>query len=106
MNAGRLRHQVILYKPVDTQNTYGEPEVRWQKVADLWARIEPLQGREYFAAKQAVSEIEARVTIRYRSDVTARMKITHGANDYLIETIINPGERNKELQLMCRRLNL
>jgi len=106
MNAGRLRHAVILYAPVETQNTYGEPEVRWQKVADLWARIEPLQGREYFAAKQAVSEIEARLTIRYRSDVTAKMKITHGAIDYLIEAIINPEERNRELQLMCRRMNL
>ncbi len=103
MEAGKLRHQVTIKKPVETQNTYGEPEVRWQDVATVWAQVEPLRGREYFAAKQMVSEVEARITIRYRSDVTAKMKVSKGTDDYLIETIINVMERNRELQLMCVR---
>ncbi len=103
MNAGKLRHQVTIKKPTETQNSYGEPEVRWQDIATVWAQVEPLRGREYFASKQTVAEIEARITIRYRSDVTAKMKVTKGADDYLIETIINVMERNRELQLMCKR---
>ncbi len=103
MQSGKLRHQVTIKRPVETQNTYGEPEVRWQDVATVWAQVEPLRGREYFAAKQMVSEVEARITIRYRSDVTAKMKVSKGTDDYLIETIINVMERNRELQLMCVR---
>ncbi len=103
MNAGKLRHQVTIKKPIETQNAYGEPEVRWQDIATVWAQVEPLRGREYFASKQMVAEVEVRITIRYRSDVTAKMKIAKGTDDYLIETIINVMERNRELQLMCKR---
>lgn len=105
MNAGKLRHRVTIQSPVETQNTYGEAEVRWQDVATVWAMVEPLRGREYFASKQMVSEIETRVVIRYMAGITAKMKIVHGADEYLIETIINVLERNRELQLMCKRFS-
>lgn len=104
MNAGKLRHRVTIRKPVETQNDYGEAEVRWQDVATVWAMISPLRGREYFAAKQAVSEIEARIVIRFMEGITAKMKIVHGSNEYEIETIINVMEANRELQLMCKRV--
>lgn len=113
MRAGALRHQVTIQQPVETQNAYGEPKVRWQDVATgVWAGIEPIRGREFFAAKQINAEIEARVTLRHRTGMTEKMKIIHGAgcvcnaastDEYLIDTIINVGERNRELQLMCTR---
>lgn len=103
MNSGRLRHRVQIQAPVETQNTYGEAEVRWQTFATVWANIEPLRGREYFAARQAVSEVEAKVTIRYRAGVTAKQKVVYGTEEYLIESIINIGDRNREIQLMCTR---
>lgn len=104
MNAGRLRFRVDIQKPVETQNTYGEPEVVWSDVATgIWAGIEPLKGREFFAAKQVNAEIEALVIMRYRSDIKAKYRIMHGTNEYYIDTVINVDERNRELQLMCSR---
>jgi SPP1 family predicted phage head-tail adaptor len=104
VNAGRLRFQVNIQKPVETQNAFGEPEVSWSDVATgIWASIEPLKGREFFAAKQINAEIEARVVMRYRSDVKTKYRIMHGENEYYIDTVINVGERNRELQLMCTR---
>lgn len=103
MNAGKLRHRVTIQKPVETQSGTGDPLVRWQDVATVWAMVEPLRGREFFAAKQMVSEVEVRVVIRYMAGITAKMKIVHGADEYLIETIINVLERDRELQLMCVR---
>ncbi len=104
MRSGLLRHRVTLQKPVETQNAYGEPELRWQTVSsNIWASISPLRGREYLTAQQMTSEITAKVCMRYRMDVTAKMKIMKGADEYLIEDIINPDERNRELELMCKR---
>lgn len=104
MRSGRLRHKVDIQQPVETQNSYGEPEVAWANVVeDVWASIEPFRGREYFAAKQFNAEIEARVVMRYRSDVTAKMRVVHGSNEYYIDSVINVDERNRELQLMCTR---
>lgn len=104
MNPGALRHLVTIQKQVETQNTYGAPEVTWSDVAEkVWCRIEPLRGREYFAAKQVNADIEARVVMRYRNDITAKMRLLHGMNEYYIDTIINVDERDRELQLMCTR---
>lgn len=104
MRAGSLRHKVTLQKPVETQNAYGEPEQRWQTVSsNIWASISPLRGREYLTAQQMTSEIDAKICLRHRTDVTAKMKIVKGTDEYLIEAIINPDERNRELELMCRR---
>ena len=106
MRSGQLRHRVTIRKPVETQNSYGEPIVRWQDVATgVWASIEPLSGREFMAAKQLVSEIEVRIRIRYLAGLSAKMKIVDAnSNSYLIESIINIEERNRELQLMCSRI--
>lgn len=103
MNAGKLRHRVTIQSPVEVQSGTGDPVVTWQDVATVWAMVEPLRGREYLAAKQTVSEIEVRVVIRYMAGITAKMKIVHGTDEYLIETAINVLERNRELQLMCTR---
>ena len=88
---------------METQNAYGEPEIRWQDVATVWAFIGPLKGREYFAAKQLVAEMTTRICIRYLAGITAKMKIVHGADEYLIEEIINEEERNRSLSMMCVR---
>lgn len=105
MNAGRLRHKGTFQRPVETQNSYGEPEITsWSDVArDVYVDIEPLRGREYFAAKQVNAEIEAKIKMRYRSDVTAKMRFVHNSDEYYIDSVINVGERNRELQLMCTR---
>jgi SPP1 family predicted phage head-tail adaptor len=97
-------HSVTIQRQVETQNAYGEPEVAWANVAQkIRCQIQPLKGREYFAAKQINAAIEARVIMRYREDITAKMRLMHGTNEYYIDTIINVDERNRELQLMCTR---
>lgn len=105
MRAGSLRHLVTIQTPVETQNSFGEPEVRWQDLhTNIWANIMPISGREYFAAKQTVAEVSARIVMRYVEGITAKMKIVHGANEYLIEEIINENERNRMLTMMCTRV--
>lgn len=104
MNAGRLRHQVDIQQPVEAQNAFGEPEVTWTDVVTgIWAGIEPLRGREFFASRQTNAEIEARIVMRYRDDVKAKYRIKHRDDEYYIDTIINVDNRNRELQLMCTR---
>lgn len=104
MKIGRLRHLVDIEKQTETRSATGDVIVTWTAVAsDVWAGIEPLRGREYFAAKQFNSEIEARIILRYRDDVTAKMRIVHGSDEYYIDSIINLNARDRELHLMCTR---
>lgn len=110
MNIGKLRHKITVHNLIETQSTVaGEMVQSWSTEACVWAAIEPLQGRELFQVQQFQAKIDTKITVRYSDEttsITAKSMVNHstGDQDYFIETIINPDERNIELQLMCFRV--
>lgn len=104
MQAGLLKKRItIQVKAVGSpaQDEYGEPNTTWQTFKTVWASIEPIQGREFWAQQQVQSEITHRVRVRYVSGVTADMRILYGARVLSIKHIIDAKENHNELQLMC-----
>ena len=104
MRAGRLRHRVTIETPNDEASTYGGPKHVWVPVATVWASVEPLQGREFMAARAANAETTHRVGMRYRGGVTAKQRINFDGRILEIESVMNRDERNAELQLMCKEV--
>lgn len=110
VEAGRLRHRVTLQRRVESQGSTGEVTWTWQDEDVVWAAVEPIQGREFFASQQVQAEVTTRIRIRYRPNIDAKMRVKHvtdagspGAVVYYgIEAVINPKHRRRELQLMCR----
>ena len=52
VQAGNLRHKVALQSQQETRDsTTGEVLVTWQTVANVWAQIVPLSGKEFLAAQ-------------------------------------------------------
>ena len=68
---------------------------------DIWASVEPLSGRELFAAQEFHNEVTTRIRIRYRDGVTAKMRVVFESVNYNILVIIDPELRHRELQLLC-----
>ncbi len=105
IDPGRRNKQVTIQQKVTgspAQNSYGEPQTSWEAVAtDIWAAVEPIQGREFWAQQQVQSEVTVRVRIRYRSDIDAGMRVIYGSRILVIESVIDPKEAHEELQLMC-----
>ena len=103
MRAGTLRHRVTLQRYELVVDDYGAPlhGESWKDVATIWASVEAVNGRDFFAARQEQSEVTHKVTIRYRDDVTADMRILHSGK---ILGIVAPLPDNKgtRLVLMCR----
>lgn len=104
MNAGELRHRVILQAKTVTRGNYGEEVIVWRDIATIWAKIEPLSGREYFQSQQMQSEISHKITIRYREDVKADWQMVYGTRIFNILSVMNTEERKRELILMCREM--
>jgi len=100
--AGRLRHRVEIQNYEMTQNDWGEVIYTWSPWATVWASIEPLQGREFFAAQALQSQTTVRIRMRYRPGVTSVMRVLWGGQIYDIESVIEPQSRRQELQLMCK----
>jgi SPP1 family predicted phage head-tail adaptor len=104
INAGKLNKRVSLEQSVagsPAVNDFGEPVVVWEELAEVWAAMEPLTGREFWAQQQVQSEITVRIRIRYRSDVLAGMRVVYNTAVYMIKNIIDPLEKHEELHLMC-----
>ena len=105
MRGGRLRHRVLIQRPDPTVDAMGQPVRGWSDVVCGWsASIEPLNGREYFRAQESQSETTVRMRLRYGSEIsgiTSDWRITHDSNVYDIQSIIQPGNINQEIILMC-----
>jgi SPP1 family predicted phage head-tail adaptor len=82
------------------QHASGEPDDAWSDVATLWAAVEPLAGRELFAAQQHHSEVTGRIRIRYRAGVTAAMRFVFEERVYNIVAQIDSAERHRELAFL------
>jgi SPP1 family predicted phage head-tail adaptor len=101
MRAGTLRHLVTIQSKSATIDGYGGPVDTWSDVCTVHASIEPLAGREFIAAQAVNIETTGKIRIRYRSDVTAAMRVVFGTRLFNITAPpINPNERNQELILM------
>jgi SPP1 family predicted phage head-tail adaptor len=94
--AGKLRHRVRLERldPVEDSAgvaqdpTTGEIEREWVLVATVWAAIEPLSAREFVQSGAGQSQVSARITLRYRSDLNATWRIVHGSRIYNPEGVL------------------
>lgn len=108
INAGKLRHRITIQKFNGELDSFGDPlqteEDNWVDVATTWAAIDPVSGREFYAASQSQSEVTHKIRCRYRSGLTPSMRILFGTREFRIISVINWEERRESLLLMCREL--
>ena len=104
MRAGLLRHRITLQAPMHQPGEWGGADAtEWQDVATVWAAVEPIAGREFFAAAQAQSEVTHRVRIRCRSGVRADMRVSFGGRVLTIDAVLSLD--GGEMHLMCKEMN-
>ncbi len=96
-----LRHSVTLQREMPSTDAGGGHALVWTDVARLRAAIEPLRGGERLAAGQVEAAVTHRVTLRYRSGVTAAMRLLVRGRPLQIRAVVNRGERNRWLDLLC-----
>ena len=101
INAGQLDKRVKIQQATEARDAHGQPIETWSDLASVWASIEPLRGREFFAARQFQAETTHKVTIRHRAGIGPRMRLLFGSRVFRIEAVIDPRERHEALELMC-----
>lgn len=102
MKIGDMRQRITFQQEVKTADGSKGFTVAWQDVISVWASVQPLSGREFFQAHQIKAEITHRVKIRYRTDITVKMRIKHKDRYFAIESILDKKERREELEIFCR----
>ncbi|WP_096224897.1 phage head closure protein [Geobacillus sp. FJAT-46040] len=104
MDPGLLRHRITIQQKTRVQNEYGEEIADWVDVASVWASVNPISGREFFAAEAVNSEVTHKINMRYRSGITPDMRVKFKERYFQIIAVMNLQEKNAELQLLCKEL--
>ena len=99
--AGKLDQRISIEAKAVTRNGIGEEIVTWETVAEVCARVEPIRGREWFAAAQMQDATDHRVTIRYRAGITREMRVLWRGEPLDIVSVIDVNARRENLELMC-----
>lgn len=98
-----FRHLVSIEKQdIVGRDPSNKPIVDWVVFKKARAEIDPLRGREYLAGKQVLAEVTHRVSIRYIKGIKPTMRVRYKDRLFEIESVLNPYEKNYELQLMCK----
>jgi SPP1 family predicted phage head-tail adaptor len=105
MQAGRLRHSVIVQRPGGSRDAVGARLTTFTDIATVPASIEPLVGREQFLAAERQASTTHKVTLRYASSISsidATWRVKFGTRIFVIdEPPRNTDERNREITLFC-----
>ncbi|SRR5258708_1865817 len=106
LQAGKLDRFITIQQATSSRDaTYGSETKAWATLAQVWARVEDVSGREFFAAKQRGGDTMVKVIIRHRSDVTRLMRLVLDDGRTLeIDTVLQIS-RDKGLELVAKEIN-
>jgi SPP1 family predicted phage head-tail adaptor len=94
LDAGKLRHRITILQPDNEQDSdTGELETIWTELATAWAGWEPYSTKDFIAAGTIQNQTSCRAIIRYRTDITAGMRVSFRSKLY---EIVGPPLPDKE----------
>lgn len=106
MQAGRLNRRCVIQQPGTATDGLGQPDpTDWDDVATVWADIRHKSGLEAIKAGAPVSTVQASIRIRYRSDVTAGMRVVHNLVPYDIKAVMEDVAGREFVDLVCERVS-
>lgn len=102
MDFSKLRHRITFLKPTNSKlNSMGENVPEYTEHMTVWAYVAPKTGREYDEAQKLRTETTYNVLTRYFPNITTDMRILFRGRILSIESVLNVGERNEQLQIVA-----
>ncbi len=96
---GELQHRVTLQSPVETPDEGGGRTLTWTDTATVWARIESSAGKQLVRASELETQTNYRLTIRFRSGVSAAMRVLWNGKTIALTSVYDPDGRGRALVL-------
>lgn len=102
MRIGDLRHRVTLQYQTRASDSMGGATISWVDAATVFAGIWPVSAKEQVAGSQQTMEVTHRIRMRYRLNLKASWRLKFGTRYFAIVSVVNPNERGKMLDLLCK----
>lgn len=100
LDPGSLRTELALQAATPAPDGLGGHTESWTEIATVFARIEPLSATSFYGPDQTVEAVTHRITIRWRSGVSAGMRFARQGRNFDIVTVHDPDDSGR--YLVCR----
>ena len=109
LDIGRMRRRVTFLEPPTGKDEFGERLTDWPEIKTVWAKKEPLLGKDLFTARSEKRDIDVKFGSRYaRSCLNAHdvntLRIQDGADLFEVVSGINVDDADTELLCYCRKV--
>lgn len=101
VSSGRLDQRIRIQQKTVARDELGGHAETWSDLATVWAETLDLNGKEMFSAKAIGSAVNERITIRYRTDVKADMRVMHQDGSLARIEWIRHVTRKEFMELFC-----
>jgi SPP1 family predicted phage head-tail adaptor len=104
LNLNRFSRRVTIQQRATTDDAIGQPVETWATVCEVWAYVKAPTGMQ--TTERAIADREASPTtysirIRYRTDITAAMRVVLGTTTFAISDVIEDFAGREYLDLVC-----
>ncbi|MDE2466755.1 MAG: phage head closure protein [Alphaproteobacteria bacterium] len=105
VSAGILDQRITIQELTVVRGALGGHDETWSTLATVWAQKLDMTGREIFQAKAMGSAATLLITIRYRPDVKASMRVVFSDGSMARIEWIRHVTRKERLELYCLKLD-
>lgn len=106
MRNGPLRHRVRVETLARARDRFGgRTGTGWTLLAEVWASVDPELSRAQLLYSQQIEQaITHAVRLHYIAGVTVDSRIIHEDRVLEVVSVRDPGERHRDLELLCREV--
>lgn len=94
---GEMRERVAIEAPSRASDGAGGEVVTWAPLVTVWAQVQSLSGAEVTEAERAEARGQYNVTIRFRDDVVAAMRLNWRGQVLNIRNVRDADGRRRRL---------
>lgn len=107
LNAGSLNRRISIQSQSTSQDSFGGPLTTWTTILKTWASIRAATSKEVYAASGFTSQVTHSITLRYHPELTIRSayRIDYAGRIFQIQTVSDPDEGRKQINLLCMELD-
>lgn len=102
---GHLDQRITLQTATVTRDAVGGPVESWADTVTVWARVRTLTGKQLARAQQASADVSKALDIRWRSGVSAAMRVKFADTRTARVSWIEEDKRAGWLTLVVEDLN-
>lgn len=99
-----MREKIALESPVDTPDPAGGYARSWSLVAEIFARVTPIQSREQFIAERHEFLTTHKFVIRWRPDVSAHMRFRDEDRTFAIHAVFDTDGLRRFMTCYCEEI--